>query len=83
MKYPQNNAELREMAREALNNWTLDSETDPYGDIRAGLEYYASEGDMGYDSDIPSLFESFEGFPGVTDEWDILHEIAIGSQQNK
>lgn len=76
---PQNNAELRQMAKEALENWLFDEDTDPDGDIKAGLEYYASEGDVAPDADIPAMFEGFKGL----DEWDILQERAkdIGSQR--
>mgnify|MGYP001563939766 CR=1 FL=1 len=76
---PKNNQELRQIAQEALDNWTLDSETDPDGDIKAGLEYYASDGDAVPDKDVPGLFQGFKNL----DQWDILEEIArgVGSQR--
>lgn len=79
MKAPKNNSELRQLAKDALENWLFDNDTDPDGDIKAGLEYYASEGDVASDEDIPAMFEGFKGL----DEWEILQERAkaIGSQR--
>lgn len=70
---PQNNAELRQMALAALENWLFDGDTD--GDIKAGLEYYAADGNAVPDEDVPNLFS---GFKGSLDEWDILEEMAKG-----
>ena len=80
MANPTNNQELREMAQAALNNWDFDEETDPDGDIKAGLEYYASGGDAVPDEDVPGLFR---GYKRQDDKWDILEEIArgVGSQR--
>jgi hypothetical protein len=77
---PQNNAELREMAQAALENWQLDAETDLDGDIKAGLDYYAADGDAVPDEDVPQLFQ---GFKSSLSEWDVLEELAkgIGSQR--
>lgn len=77
---PKNNAELRQLAKDALANWLFDEDTDPDGHIKAGLEYYASEGDVAPDTDIPAMFQ---GFHKSLDKWDILEERAraIGSQR--
>ena len=77
---PKNNAELREMAQAAIENWLFDEETDPNGDIKAGLEYYAADGDAVPDGDVSRLFE---GYKVSLDEWDILEEMAkgVGSQR--
>lgn len=77
---PQNNDELRQMAKDALDNWLFDEETDPDGDIKAGLEYYAADGDAVLDEDVSNLFK---GYKNSLNEWDILEEIArgIGSQR--
>ena len=77
---PQSNVELRQMAEGALENWLFDEETDPGGDIKAGLEYYAAGGDVAPDEDVPDLFA---GFKASLDEWDILEEMAkrVGSQR--
>jgi hypothetical protein len=71
---PQNNQELRQLAAAALDHWDFSAETDPDGDIKAGLEYYASPGDAVPDEDIPTLFD---GYPAM-DHWDILQELARG-----
>lgn len=77
---PQNNEELRQLAKDALANWLFDKDTDPDGNIKVGLEYYAAEGDAVPDEDVPSLFK---GYKTSLDEWDILEEMAkgIGSQR--
>lgn len=80
MATPKNNQDLREMAQAALENWHFDEDTDPDGNTKAGLEYYAADGDAVPDEDVPSLFE---GYKKMIDEWDILSELAqnIGSQR--
>jgi hypothetical protein len=75
---PTSNAELRHMAKEALDNWLFnedDPEIDPDGYVKAGLEVLASEGDYVPDDDIPGLFENPSPGENV---WDVLGEIAKG-----
>lgn len=63
-----NNDELREMAQLALENWQFDSETDPDGDIKRGLEFLAAEGNWDQDV-IDTRFER-------GDKWDSLMDWA-------
>ncbi len=72
---PATNEELREMAQNALDNWDFNPETDPNGDVKAGLEYYANDGDVIEDKEIPALFS---GYHFSLDKWDILEELAKG-----
>lgn len=75
MTNPNSNKELQKLAREAIENWLFDADTDPDGAIKEGLEYYASDGDVCPDEEIPSLFE---GWSSHMDKWDILEEMARG-----
>lgn len=75
---PTNNAELRQMAQDALDNWLFnedDPEIDPDGYVKAGLEVLASDGDYVPDEDVSDLFE--HSAPGES-VWDVLGEIAKG-----
>ena len=66
------NKQLREMAREALNYWFFDAETDPDGSCWRGLKYIASEdGDFSQDA-IDARF----GNADDDSKWDILDDWA-------
>ncbi len=71
---PKTNKELREMAQAALENWDFTPEPD-YARIKAGLEYYAADGDAVPDEDVPALFR---GYHPQLDKWEILQELALG-----
>ena len=67
------NQKLRDMARDALNNWLFDADTDPDGDCKRGLEYLASEGD--WEQDVID-FRFNDGVFPTMDKWEILSEWA-------
>lgn len=67
------NTELRQMAKDALENWIFDEGTDPDGDCKRGLEYLASEGDFGQGV-IDYRFN--EGNFPTLDKWEILDDWA-------
>lgn len=70
------NAQLREMAAIAQQNWLLDEDTDPEGNVRKGLEFLASEGD--YDQEIidERLGENANFDSEAAEKWDRLEEWA-------
>lgn len=82
---PKTNQELREAAQAALDNWDFTPEPDPDGDlqagteyqdrIKAGLEYYAADGDAVPEEEVPLLFR---GYHPQLDKWEILQELALG-----
>lgn len=63
---PVSNATLQEMARTALNMWIFDEETDPEGEVKAGLEYIASDGEFDQDI-IDSNIANGNDFDGLQD----------------
>ena len=65
------NKQLKEMAREAMNYWDLDAETDPDGSCRRGLQYIASDGDFRQDV-IDARFNDAND----DSKWDILDDWA-------
>ena len=71
-----NNEQLRGMAKSALENWDFDSETDPNGAIKRGLDFLAAAGD--YDQEI------IDARIKSNDDWDGLEDWAkyLGSSQH-
>lgn len=67
------NEQLRQMAKDALDNWIFDAETDPDGACKCGLEYLVSDGDLPQEA-IDYRFN--EGTFPTLDKWEILDDWA-------
>ena len=67
------NQELRQMAKDALENWLFDEETDPDGDCKRGLEFLSGEGD--FDQEVIDYRFNEGNFPTL-DKWEILDDWA-------
>ena len=67
------NDQLQELAQVAQENGQFDSDTDPDGNIAAGLDIILS-GDV-EDSEVSDVFQ-VENFPKSYDKWDALEDWA-------
>lgn len=61
------NQELKQMAEIAKENWLFDEDTDPHGEIAAGLDYILADGD--FDEDMIEIHvKDVEDYDGL-EEW--------------
>ena len=67
------NAQLKELAREAKENWLFDEDTDPDGNVAQGLDVILS-GDVD-DTEVEDVFQK-DNFPKRSDRWDALEDWA-------
>lgn len=67
------NEQLQELTQAAIENWTLDSETDPDDKIAKGLEVIAS-GEV-TDEEVKDVFQ-VDKFPKSFDKWSALEDWA-------
>ena len=63
------NAQLQELAREALDNYHFDDDTDPDGKVKEGLKIILS-GNVDDDEVKDIFFKS--NYQMGTDKWDVL-----------
>ena len=62
------NNQVRGMAQAYLDNGIFDDDTDPDGDIQAGLQFLAKDGDWDQ--------EAIDGWIDSTNDWDGLEDWA-------